>query len=374
MQGIIRSFILLLASGIVVCGMPAFAALPSQKSIQSELASSKETAQVLSKKSTALGNEIKALKKKLISTSLKIRGTEEKISLTEEKLKELHEQKLQNLSYLYTDQKSIGGFVSAAGKLNRQPDAYAMLQASPLQIAHTHLLMKSILPALNARTNLTRSRIDELARIEDAIQASRKKKTEEFMDLKKEEEKLHNLVDQRNGFYKKTESDRKQQEQRIEKLAKEAKNLEELVRKIQLNSKDKSAKNMPRDVILPVHGTLKTAFGAVDDLGAKSKGMTFNTKPAATVVTPLSGTVRFAGPFQKHRQILIIEHQGGYHSLVAGLGHIDTVVGASLAAGEPVGTSETASSGAEIYYELRHKGEAVNPQKLSIAQRQQGKS
>ncbi|MEZ0226592.1 MAG: peptidoglycan DD-metalloendopeptidase family protein, partial [Alphaproteobacteria bacterium] len=75
--------------------------------------------------------------------------------------------------------------------------------------------------------------------------------------------------------------------------------------------------------------------------------------------------------FQKYRQILIVEHAGGYHSLIAGLGRIDTVVGATLAAGEPVGIAEKSDDGARIYYELRQNGAPVNPRKLLVAQKKQ---
>ena len=88
-------------------------------------------------------------------------------------------------------------------------------------------------------------------------------------------------------------------------------------------------------------------------------------------MTPLAGTVKFAGTFQKYKQILIVEHEGGYHSLIAGLGRIDTVVGATLFAGEPVGIAETAGTEARIYYELRQDGEPVNPRKLLVAQKKQ---
>jgi septal ring factor EnvC (AmiA/AmiB activator) len=73
--------------------------------------------------------------------------------------------------------------------------------------------------------------------------------------------------------------------------------------------------------------------------------------------------VRYTGPFKNYGQLVIIEHQKGYHSLVAGLDRIDTVVGQSVSAGEPVGILGPAPDGGKpsVYYELRHKGQPVNP-------------
>ncbi|MEI9986728.1 MAG: peptidoglycan DD-metalloendopeptidase family protein [Aliidongia sp.] len=46
----------------------------------------------------------------------------------------------------------------------------------------------------------------------------------------------------------------------------------------------------------------------------------------------------FAGPFKGYGQILIIDHGGGYHSLLAGMEQVDASVGQSVIAGEPLGT------------------------------------
>jgi septal ring factor EnvC (AmiA/AmiB activator) len=127
-------------------------------------------------------------------------------------------------------------------------------------------------------------------------------------------------------------------------------------------------------MLLPVQGRIRVGFGETDELGGRSKGVTFIVRSGATVVTPLAGKVKFAGPFQKYKQILIIEHRGGYHSLIAGLGRIDTVVGASLDAGEPVGSADNSSSESRVYYELRQNGEPVNPQKLLAEQHKQDRS
>ena len=159
-------------------------------------------------------------------------------------------------------------------------------------------------------------------------------------------------------------------------LVEKSKNLEDLMKNIKEKNKKQvetsvaKANKAPRNIALPVNGTIYTKFGDKDDIGAKSKGLTLATISSARVTTPLSGTVKFAGPFKHYKQILIIEHDDGYHSLIAGLSEIDTVVGAQLSAGEPVGVSNN-SAESKIYYELRKNGEPINPQKLLLAQAKQ---
>jgi murein hydrolase activator len=87
------------------------------------------------------------------------------------------------------------------------------------------------------------------------------------------------------------------------------------------------------------------------------------------VVAPDSGRVLFSGPFRGYGLILIIEHTGGYHSLLAGLGRIDATVGRTVEAGEPVGTmGHDPDRNPSLYFELRRSGQPTNPQPWLIAQ------
>jgi septal ring factor EnvC (AmiA/AmiB activator) len=66
---------------------------------------------------------------------------------------------------------------------------------------------------------------------------------------------------------------------------------------------------------------------------------------------------------------LIIEHGEGYHLLLAGFGRIDSALGESVLAGEPIGIVDSsggavASRGgapARIYVELRRNGRPIDP-------------
>ncbi|CAK0754013.1 hypothetical protein CCP1ISM_5480001 [Azospirillaceae bacterium] len=80
------------------------------------------------------------------------------------------------------------------------------------------------------------------------------------------------------------------------------------------------------------------------------------------MVAPQDGTIRFAGPFRGFGQLLIVDHGNGYHSLIAGLGRIDTTVGRPVSAGEPIGiVGDPADGVSELYFELRRSGQPVNP-------------
>jgi septal ring factor EnvC (AmiA/AmiB activator) len=112
----------------------------------------------------------------------------------------------------------------------------------------------------------------------------------------------------------------------------------------------------------PVRGSVVARFGDAED-AVESKGLIIATRPGAQVVAPFDGQVKFQGPFRGYGEILIIEHGGGYHSLLAGLAHADAVVGQWLLAGEPVGVMGPAGSNGnpKLYLELRRDGLPIDP-------------
>lgn len=113
---------------------------------------------------------------------------------------------------------------------------------------------------------------------------------------------------------------------------------------------------------LPTGGRIVTRYGQTDRFGATSRGLTIRARTSSPVVAPQAGSVVFAGPFRGYGQILIVEHSNGYHSLIAGLGRIDTGVGKRVAAGEPMGLMP-ASGDPDLYFELRQRGQPINPQR-----------
>lgn len=120
-------------------------------------------------------------------------------------------------------------------------------------------------------------------------------------------------------------------------------------------------------LIRPVGGTLTRRFGQRDPEGLRNRGLVIAARDGATVVAPYDGSVIYAGAFEGFGLILIIEHGEGYHTLLAGLGRIGLQVGQRVLAGEPVGAMRSpqagggVGSGPELYVELRHNGDPIDP-------------
>jgi septal ring factor EnvC (AmiA/AmiB activator) len=113
----------------------------------------------------------------------------------------------------------------------------------------------------------------------------------------------------------------------------------------------------------PVRGQIAIRFGQPDpQTGVTSKGITMRAREGAQVVAPFDGQVAYAGRFRGYGSILILEHAGGYHTLLAGLTQIDAVTGQWVLAGEPIGRlRDEDGRGPRLYVELRRESQPINP-------------
>ena len=119
--------------------------------------------------------------------------------------------------------------------------------------------------------------------------------------------------------------------------------------------------------ILPLAGRLVTGFGEQvaggigGEIGgqARSRGVVMATQANAQAVVPAPGRIAYAGRYRGYGQIVIVEHAGGWVSLVTGLASLNVSVGQQVVAGSPLGT--TGPGRPQIGVELRRNGEPVNP-------------
>ncbi len=179
----------------------------------------------------------------------------------------------------------------------------------------------------------------------------------------------------------------------LERLAREAADLRELIEALERRRADAMARHPPSTapelpphtppfaqargrLVPPAPGRTVRRFGA-RGAGGHERGTTLAVPAGAQVVAPWDGRVVFAAPFRSLGPLLIIAHGEGYHSLLAGLAEIYPAVGEWVLAGEPVGRMPVEGDGspaggdgrrtdraaeAPLYFELRHDGRPVDPE------------
>ena len=109
---------------------------------------------------------------------------------------------------------------------------------------------------------------------------------------------------------------------------------------------------------LPVVGRIVAGLGEVNESGVRSRGVTIAARPGGQVVAPAPGRVSFAGDYRGYGKIVIIDHGGGWVSLLTGMIGLSVAVGDTLDSGAPIGRA--GSDDSRITVELRRAGRPVD--------------
>lgn len=365
--------------------------------IENRLEAKKAEEKELDKKIRGIEDSLNDTKEKSVSLAKSIRKNEASLQKLEKRMVELEGEQSKIQGSLEGDQKSMARLILALQRLRRvPPEALFAKPGAPLEAAQSALLLGEIIPVLDKKANTLKDNLTRLKEISDKLRADKEELLQTATTLKNEEREMSGLLKERETLYARTSDDLKSKQLEIEQISAKAQNLRDLVGRLQKNREEKEAQSKERErnrekvkpesqesqeaaydpgpltplppsgeAQLPISGIIKTRFNEIDAIGAESQGITITGRTNGLVVAPMAGQVRFAGPFKKYGNIVIIEHQGGYHSLIAGLEKIDTVVERNVSAGEPIGTLKNTGNDGKpsLYYELRLEGKPVNPAK-----------
>ena len=96
-------------------------------------------------------------------------------------------------------------------------------------------------------------------------------------------------------------------------------------------------------------------LGAVNGSGVRSRGTSFASTRGALVSAPADGIVRYSGPFRDYDGILILDHGGGWMSLIVNIS-APLKVGDRVSLGDPLGRAL-----GPVEVELSHNGQRFSP-------------
>lgn len=109
---------------------------------------------------------------------------------------------------------------------------------------------------------------------------------------------------------------------------------------------------------LPVIGEIVTGLGEISDSGYRSRGLTIAVDSGAQIVAPAAGRVAYSGRYRGYGNILIIEHDAGWTSLITNMATSSVAVGDRVVQGAPVGRS--GSDDPTVTVELRRNGRPID--------------
>ncbi|WP_037504433.1 murein hydrolase activator EnvC family protein [Sphingomonas astaxanthinifaciens] len=87
---------------------------------------------------------------------------------------------------------------------------------------------------------------------------------------------------------------------------------------------------------VPATGPVSVGMGELLANGVRSRGVTIAAAAGTQVTAPAAGTVAFAGPFRRQAAVVVIDHGGGFMTLLTGT-RASVRAGERVAAGTPVG-------------------------------------
>src|SRR5689334_11374910 len=106
---------------------------------------------------------------------------------------------------------------------------------------------------------------------------------------------------------------------------------------------------------LPAAARVTEGLAAVDESGVRSRGLTLATSRGMPVTAPADGIVKFAGPFRDYDGVLIVDHGGGWLSLIVNVAS-ERHAGDRVRLGDPVGQAL-----GPLGVELSHNGLRISP-------------
>ncbi len=278
----------------------------------------------------------------------------------------------------------------ALQKMARRPLALSALKPGSLrETVYLRAMLESTVPQVRERTAALRGEIRRGRSLEEEARQALGALQDNEAELEERRTRLANLETQQRLQSRQASSAAARESERALALAEEARDLDTLVGQLdQVGSLRKELAALPGPVMrpaqpgagvasgnipsptpsatrsnlkfqLPVTGRTLTGFGDTGSNGLRNTGITLSPRDGAQVVAPAEGRVAFAGPYRGYDRIVIIEHEGGWTSLVTGLARTDVEVGDDLVGGSPLGVA--GSEGPVVTLELRRGGTPVNP-------------
>jgi septal ring factor EnvC (AmiA/AmiB activator) len=390
--------------------------------VEKQLERGRERETALGREAEALSREVEQLREKAIGAAKAAQDREEAISVIEARLDALNKEFNARLAALGGQRAQLVRLLATLERIAiLPPEALVARPAPPADTIRSAILLSAAVPTVEARSQAIQSEIESLVELRKDIGRRRVELAAAVDGLKIERDRLDDLAERKGKLAESREEERKALARRNARLASEAKDLRELLERIEASrlrpapskpappaaerprpergertppAQDRPSERAPTEreaaerpqetappaqvaaappqglrslgaprgqMLMPVRGSVVKSFGQ-EGTAVSEKGITIESRPGAQVVAPFDGQVAFSGPFRGYGVILIIDHGDGYHSLLVGLSRIDAVEGQWLAAGEPVGLmGQPEGARPALYVELRRHGKPVNP-------------
>ncbi|MFF9548708.1 murein hydrolase activator EnvC family protein [Methylobacterium fujisawaense] len=377
------------------------------KRVQDAIAASAGQRSQFESEIAAIGSDRAKLDAALLDAGRQAQATEDRLSRLEERLKAMSESEAAIRHSLQGRRGIVAEILAALQRMGRRPPPAVLVSPEDVLAAiRTSMLLGAVVPELRGEVDTLAADLAEMIRLRGLIAQDKEGLSNDLAGWAREQQRLQALVAARRARQAEIESGLTAERRRAAELGAQAKNLKDLLDRTEAEvaaakrsaeeakaaaereariTQERFAAAGFRDparlapkvhfaeargeVPRPVSGRVARGFNQPDGNGGTTRGVSFTTRPKASVSSPADGWVQFAGPFRSYGQLLIINAGDGYYLLLAGMDQISVEVGQFVLAGEPVGTMGEKSAGPggsegdpTLYVEFKKDGGSIDPE------------
>lgn len=369
---------------LLTAGIAAAQSRPAQEAAalvlaRQEAAEAARRSAALERDAARATDEAKRARAQADAVAARIEAAEAEITVAETRLRIVEARRAEQRARLAERQAPVVRLTAALQTMARRPSALALIQPGSLDdVVHVRSLLATTLPAVRARTASIRQEIarSEALRVQAvAAAASLTRGREELRRRRAELAGIEARQRRRSETLIETaltESDRalafgeeareistrmssRQSQTRLQRFLQSFPG--PVLRPLPVDPAQPDAGQRLADYRLPVQGRLITGTGEISDAGVHARGLVFEVDSATPVHAPAPGRVAYAGRFRGYGEIVIVDHGGGWTSVVTNLTRREVEAGAQVGAGALLG--RTGSGASRVAVELRHGGKPV---------------
>ncbi len=319
------------------------------------------------------------------AVAARIQATEADVSAAESRIAIIERMQGEQQQRLAEKQEPAVRLVAALQTLSRRPPALSLVQPGAVSdLVHVRAALSSILPAVRARTADLKQ---EIAR----GQALRRDAGRALASLETAQKRLDDqraallvVFAQRRAVADNTIGQALSEQDKSIAMIEKARSITQLLDQVaedgevrdrlaalagpSLRPSEGGAEGVsvpPAPIAnasipyrLPASGVVVQGMGDLSADGVRSRGLTLAVRPSAQIVAPSGGTVVFAGEFKGYGRIVIIDHGGGWTSVITSLANLDVRAGDSVLQGSPIGRAVDEQP--RITVELRQANRAID--------------
>jgi septal ring factor EnvC (AmiA/AmiB activator) len=333
-------------------------------------------------------NEADRLKKRSAALAARIQAAEADIDAGEARVALVNRRLADQQARLATQQQPLLELAASLQQLSRQPPVSVLAQPGSLRdMIHARAVLDAVMPVIHHRTAGVRRELADLriAQRQQAVALGALDASK--AELAARRDQLTRLENEGRLHARDLMSSARLESDRAVGLGEKARDIVDLMDALEADGavraelaqlagplprpRDPAGTEIPAtppvaqtaDLTrgayrLPVVGRIVAGLGEVNDSGVRSRGITVAARPGGQVVAPAPGRVSFAGDYRGYGKIVIIDHGGGWTSLLTGMIALSVGVGDTIDAGAPVGRA--GSDDSRITVELRRAGRPVD--------------